>query len=105
LSLLRQDVVEIDVLLEVRVLHGPAPELFFRGRKLAGAITGFVDRTEDVEQIREAVQDSAGVEIAESEHAAIRTAGVVWKDGFQRGMSLGGGAPLFSGKSGDADHS
>ena len=50
------------------------------------------------------MQDPAGIEVAESEHAAIRTAGVVGKDGLQRGMSLRGRAPLFAGIAGDADH-
>src|SRR4029077_3433393 len=44
-------------------------------------------------------------EVAESEHAAIGAARIVRKDGFQGRMSLRSGAPLFSGKSGDADHS
>jgi hypothetical protein len=64
-----------------------------------------MNRAEDVEQIRKTVQDAAGIEIPETEHAAIRAARVVRKDGFQRRMSLRGRAPLFSGKAGDADHS
>src|SRR5947209_874847 len=104
LPLLGEDVVEVDVLLEVRIPHSQAPEFFLGGGKLRGPVTGFMDRAEDVEQIREGVQDATGIEVAESEHAAIRAARVVRKDRFQRRMSLRGGAPLLAGVPRDADH-
>ncbi len=44
LPFLGQDVVEVDVLLVVRILHGRAPEFFLCGRKHRGAVTGFMDR-------------------------------------------------------------
>src|SRR5580704_12932640 len=80
LPLLGEDVVEVDVLLVVRITHGEPPQLIFCGRKLAGPVAGLMDRAEHVEQIGKGVQDSAGVEVAESEHAAIGTARIVWKD-------------------------
>ena len=104
LPLLSEDVVEVDVLLVVRIAHGEAPELFLCGRKLARPVARLVNRAEDIEQIREGVQNPAGIEVPESEHAAIRTARVVRKDGFQRRMSLRGRAPLFTGITGDTDH-
>src|ERR1700716_1155442 len=82
LPLLSEDVVEVDVLLVVRISHGQAPEFFLCGGKLRGPITRLMDRAEDVEQIRERVQDPAGIEVTESEHAAIRAARVVRKDCF-----------------------
>ena len=63
-----------------------------------------MNRAEHVEQIRESVQNPTGIEVAEPKHAAIRAAGIVWKDGFECGMSLRGGAPLFTGIAGDTDH-
>src|ERR1700722_1584027 len=36
LALLRENVVEVDVLLVVRIPHGPAPELFLRGGMFGG---------------------------------------------------------------------
>src|SRR5882757_5513211 len=93
LPFLSEDVVEIDVLLVVRIAHGRAPELFLCGGKLRGPIARLMNRAEDVEQIREGVQNPAQIEVAESEHATVRAARVVWKDGFQREMSLRGGAP------------
>src|ERR1700688_1131333 len=100
LALLSENVVEGDVLLVVRIPHGSAPELFLRGGKFRARGTRLMNRAEDVEQRRKAVQDPARIEIPESKHAAIRAASVVGKDRFQRRMSLRGGAPLFTGITG-----
>src|SRR4029077_15435500 len=104
LPLLSKDVVEVDVLLVVRIPHRQTPELFLRGRKFCGPIAGLVNRAEYVEQIREGMKDATRIEVTESEHAAVRTARVVRKNGFQRGMSLRCGAPLFPGEARDPDH-
>jgi hypothetical protein len=105
LPFLGEDVVEVDVLLEVRILHGAAPECLLCRGQFRWAVTGLMDGAEDIEQIGERVQHPAGVEVAESEHAAVRTTRVVRKDGFQRGVSLRGCTPLFAGKARNADHS
>ena len=92
-------------MLEVRILHGAAPEFFLCRRQLGWAVTGLMDRAEHIEQIGERVQHPTGIEVPESEHAAVCAARVVRKDGFQRGMSLRGRTPLFAGIARNADHS
>src|SRR5262249_46935920 len=77
LPLLGEDVVKVDVLFVVRIPHGQAPEFFVCGRKFRGAVTRLMDRAEDVEQIRESVQDPARIEVTESKHAGVRAARVV----------------------------
>src|SRR6266700_8026275 len=67
LPLLSEDVVEVDVPFVVWIAHGEAPELFLCSRKLAGPVARLVNRAEDIEQIREGVQNPDGIEVAESE--------------------------------------
>src|SRR5882757_6359449 len=50
LTFLGEDVVEVDVLLEVRILHGAAPEFLLCRWQLRWAITGLMDRAENIEQ-------------------------------------------------------
>src|SRR5262249_10235790 len=105
LSLLREDVVEIDILLVVWIPHRLAPERFLSGGEFRWPVTPFINPAKDVEEIRERLQDAARIEVEKAEHAAIGAARVVGKDGLQCGMPLCGRAPLLAGIARDADHS
>src|SRR5580704_15254510 len=105
LPLLGQDVVEIDVLLEVRVAHRLAPKILLIGCKLQRPVARLMNGAEDVQQVWKRVQHAAGDEVAKAEHPSIGTAGVVRKDCLQSRMPLGRGAPLLACVSRDADHS
>src|SRR5258705_9688500 len=65
LTFLGEDVVEVDVLLEVRILHGASPEFLLRRGQFRWAVTGLMDRAEDIEQIGERVQNPARIEVPE----------------------------------------
>src|SRR5258705_4259892 len=95
LTLLSEDVVEVDVLLVVGIPHRPAPEFLLRGRKFCWPVARLVNRAEDVEQIREGMKNATGVEVAKSEHAAIGAAGMVRKTGLQDQMYLPGRMPGY----------
>ena len=69
-----------------------------------GKVARLMDRAEDVQQIGERVHHPAGVEVAESEHAAVGAARVVRKDGLEGRVALRGRAPLLAGVARDADH-
>src|SRR5258707_10121734 len=69
LSLLSEDVVEVDVLLVVRIAHGPAPELFLCGGELGPTGTPLMDRAEDVEPKREKGEDRARIAAPETRQA------------------------------------
>src|SRR5580698_2416024 len=99
LPLLSQDVVEIDVLLEVRGAHRLTPKGVLLGRKLGRPVARLMNGAEDIQQIRKGVQHAAGDEIAKTEHSPVSTAGVVGKDRLQGRMALRGGAPLLAGVS------
>src|ERR1700719_5290720 len=96
LPLLSQDVVEVDVLIEVRVAHRLAPKILLIGWKLGRPIARLMNGAEDVQQVRKRVQHAPGHEIAKAEHPSIGTAGIVRKDRLQSRMPLSRGAPLLA---------
>ena len=55
-----------------------------------------MDGAENVQQVREGVEDAARVEIPKTEHPAIRAASVVGEDRLERGVALRGCAPLLA---------
>ncbi len=105
LAFLRQDIVEIGVDLIVRVGHRGFPILLWLGWELAGDAARFVDHTEHIEEIRKGVENTTGIEIAETEGPAVGAAGVIRKDRLQSWVMLQGCAPLFTGESRNSHHS
>ncbi len=95
LSLLRQNVVEVGVHLEIGIRHGGGEQLFLFRRKVSRDVAVLVHRAEHVEQVGESMQEAARVEIAKSKHAAIGAAGIVREDRLESRMPLSGGAPLL----------
>src|SRR5271169_1522319 len=104
LSLLRQDVLEIRIHLEIGIRHCVAKQRLLLWRQFSRHATRLVHRAEDVEKIRKTVENAAGIEVAKAEHAAVGAASVVRKDRLESRMALGRGPPLFARVAGNSDH-